>query len=225
MASRENQTSLLTLVTVAVMLAVFAGLVWFVVEQQRAIPTRDDQQREERLKNLAALNADNQKILTTYRWVDKDKGVVGIPIERAMDLEVKDLSTNHPHPAGPIVLPAAQPSATQQPSPNANPPPAATPANNPATPANNPATPVNSPAPTPSPVPSATPMSNAAASPESANSPSATPAASPAANPLPAATPEVTPAPSPASDAPTPEASIVPSAPAGQTDSTPSPQP
>jgi hypothetical protein len=218
MASRENQTSSLTLVTVAVMLAVFAGLVWFVVEQQRAIPTRDDQQREERLKNLAALNADNQKILTTYRWVDKDKGVVGIPIERAMDLEVKDLSTNHPHPAGPIVLPAAQPSATQQPSPNANPPPAATPANNPATPA-------NSPAPTPSPVPSATPMSNAAASPESANSPSATPAASPAANPLPAATPEVAPAPSPASDAPTPEASIVPSAPAGQTDSTPSPQP
>jgi hypothetical protein len=211
MASRENQTSLLTLATVAVMLAVFAGLVWFVVEQQRAIPTRDDQQKEERLKNLAALNADNQKILATYRWVDKAKGVVGIPIERAMDLVVKDLSTNHPHPAGPIALPPAQPSATQQPSPNANQP-AATPANSPAP------TPANNPAPTPSPVTSATPVTNAAASPQSANSPSATPAA----NTLPAATPEVTPAPSPASDAPTPEASIVPS---GQTGSTPSPQP
>jgi hypothetical protein len=222
MASRENQTSLLTLVTVAIMLAVFAGLVWFVVEQQRAIPTRDDQQREDRLKNLAALNADNQKILTAYRWVDKEKGIVGIPIDRAMDLVVKDLSTNHPHPAGPIILPVAQPSATQQPSPNAANPPAATPASSPA-PA---ATPANIPAPTPSPVPSATPMSNAAASPESANSPAATPAASPAANTLPAVTPEVTSAPSPASDAPTPEASIVPSsAPPGQTGSTPSPQP
>ncbi|MBV8970225.1 MAG: hypothetical protein JO331_14375, partial [Verrucomicrobia bacterium] len=164
MASRENQTSLLTLATVAVMLAVFAGLVWFVVEQQRAIPTRDDQQKEERLKNLAALNADNQKILATYRWVDKAKGVVGIPIERAMDLVAKDLSTNHPHPAGPIALPTAQPSATPQPSPNANQQPAATPANNPApTPANNPApTPANNPASAPSPATSATPMTNAA---------------------------------------------------------------
>jgi hypothetical protein len=222
MASRENQTSLLTLVTVAIMLAVFAGLVWFVVEQQRVIPTRDDQQGEERFKNLAALNADNQKILTTYRWVDKGKGIVGIPINRAMDLVVKDLSTNHPHPAGPIAMPVAQPSATQQPSPNANNPPAATPASSPA-PA---ATPASSAATTPSPVASATPVSNAAPSPESVSSPSATPAASPATNTSPAATPEVAPAPSPASEAPTPEASIVPSStPVGQTGSTPSPQP
>ena len=38
-----------------------------------------------RLKNLADLNSENQKLMTQYHWVDKSKGVVGIPIDRAMD--------------------------------------------------------------------------------------------------------------------------------------------
>ena len=41
--------------------------------------------------------------------MDKNKGVVGIPINRAMDLVVAQLQSNKPHPAGPVNPPAARP--------------------------------------------------------------------------------------------------------------------
>jgi hypothetical protein len=40
-------------------------------------------------KNLAAMHADEDKILHGYGWVDQQKGVVRIPVEQAMDLLVK----------------------------------------------------------------------------------------------------------------------------------------
>jgi hypothetical protein len=140
------------------MLLVFVGLVWIVFQQKQAIPTSTSQTREERLKNLAQLDADNQKTLTSYHWVDKSKGIVGIPINRAMELVLKDLAANHPHAAGPVSTPAA------------NPTPAASPA--PAT-ANQQATP----APSASATPEVSPASSPSASPEPSASP--TPSTSP----------------------------------------------
>jgi hypothetical protein len=101
----------------------FAMLVALLVWQRQGIPTVEDVRKQERLKILADLNAENQKILTQYRWIDKAKGAVGIPIDRAMDLVLADLKANKPHAAGPIATPA--PAAT--PAPNA-PQPAASPA-------------------------------------------------------------------------------------------------
>jgi hypothetical protein len=101
----------------------FAVLVVLLVWQRQGIPTVEDVRKQERLKILADLNAENQKALTQYRWIDKAKGVVGIPIDRAMDLVLADLKANKPHAAGPIATPA--PAAT--PAPNA-PQPAASPA-------------------------------------------------------------------------------------------------
>jgi hypothetical protein len=154
----KAEVSSLTIITTLVMLLVFAGLVWIVFLQKQAIPTTTDQEKEERLKNLAQLNADNQKILTTYHWVDKSKGIVGIPINRAMDLVLKDLAANHPHAAGPVNPPAASPTPVVSPAPAA--------ANQEATPAPSAnvtsapspaASPSSSPEPTASPEPSATP--------------------------------------------------------------------
>jgi hypothetical protein len=108
-----------------IIVLLFALLVVLLVWQRQGIPTVEDVKKQERLKILADLNAENQKILTQYRWVDKSKGIVGIPIDRAMDLVLTDLKANKPHAAGPIATPA----------------PAATPAANTAQPAASPAAP------------------------------------------------------------------------------------
>jgi hypothetical protein len=119
---RKSKSSILTTVTGLVMVLLFCGLAWFVILQRHAIPTPDDVQKEVRVKNLADLNTANEKVLTEYRWIDKAKGVVGIPIERAMGLILTDLQTNRPHSAGPVT-PAASPGqspaqpATAQPAP------------------------------------------------------------------------------------------------------------
>src|SRR6201987_1275951 len=118
-AVESPKVSTLTVLTILVMLLVFVGLVWIVFLQKQAIPTSTEKTREERMKNLAQLNADNQKILTTYHWVDKAKGIVGIPINRAMELVLKDLAANHPHAAGPVNPPPATPTPAASPAPAA----------------------------------------------------------------------------------------------------------
>jgi hypothetical protein len=154
----KREVSTLTVVTTLVMLLVFLGLVWIVFLQKQAIPTSTDGTRAERLKNLAQLSADNQKILTTYHWVDKSKGIVGIPINRAMELVLKDLSANHPHAAGPVNPPTASPTPAASPAPAAANPQATPAPSASATPAPSPASsPSSSPEPTASPSPSASP--------------------------------------------------------------------
>ena len=118
--TQKNRVSLSVIITGLVMMLLFVGLAAFLVSQRENIPTVDEQTAEVRLKNLAELNAENQKILTQYHWVDKNKGVVGIPIDRAMDLVLAQLQANKPHAAGPINPPAAAPAAASPaPSPTA----------------------------------------------------------------------------------------------------------
>ena len=118
--TQKNRVSLSVIITSLVMMLLFVGLAAFLVSQRDNIPTVDEQTAEVRLKNLAELNAENQKILTRYHWLDKNKGVVGIPIDRAMDLVVAQLQANKPHAAGPVNPPAAAPAAASPaPSPTA----------------------------------------------------------------------------------------------------------
>lgn len=119
--TQKNRISFSVIIAGLVMILLFVGLAIFLVGQRGNIPTVDERSAEVRLKNLADLDAANQKILTQYRWVDKNKGVVGIPINRAMDLIVAQLQTIKPHAAGPISLPAAAPAASPAPAPAASP--------------------------------------------------------------------------------------------------------
>src|SRR5262249_44841417 len=64
---------------------------------------------QKRMERLKALHEENQKDLTTYAWVDKNKGVARIPIDRAMELTVAELAQKKPAPAGPIATPATRP--------------------------------------------------------------------------------------------------------------------
>jgi len=106
------------IVTGLVMILLFGGLALFLIAQGQSIPDTEQVRAEERLKNLADLNAANQKVLTQYHWVDKSKRIVGIPIDRAMDLVLTELQSNKPHPAGPVNPPTApQPQASPAASP------------------------------------------------------------------------------------------------------------
>jgi hypothetical protein len=99
----------------------------------------EETRAKKRMEKLKTLREESQKELTTYAWVDKNKGVARIPIDRAMEVTVADLAQKKPAPAGPIATPAAQtapagaspaPAASQQPGPPAGqraaPPPPAT---------------------------------------------------------------------------------------------------
>lgn len=68
----------------------------------------EETRAKKRVEKLKALREENQKELTGYAWVDKNKGVARIPIDRAMELTVTDLAQKKPAPAGPIATPPAQ---------------------------------------------------------------------------------------------------------------------
>jgi len=118
---QKNRLSISMVITSVVMILLFVGLVAMLAIQRGHVQTYDEARKEQRLKNLAELNAENEKILTQYHWVDKAKGVVGIPIDRAMNLVLTELQSIQPHAAGPI----ATPPPAASPSPGASPTPAA----------------------------------------------------------------------------------------------------
>ncbi len=121
-------------------------------------PRRSDYEEtraKKRLENLKTLRDEADKALTSYAWVDKNKGVARIPIERAMELTVADLAKQKPAPAGPIATPETQATAGAGASPApAAPPPAGSPQSGGASPAASPG--AQSPSP-PSPSPTKSP--------------------------------------------------------------------
>lgn len=84
----------------------------------------EETRAKKRMEKLKTLHEESHKELTTYAWLDKNKGVARIPIDRAMEVTVADLAQKKPAPAGPIATPASQaapagaspaPAAPQQP--------------------------------------------------------------------------------------------------------------
>ncbi len=72
-----------------------------------------------RMEKLQTAREAWDKTASSYGWVNKEKGIAHIPLQRAMELELADLQATKPTAAGPIPtpapaeVPAAAPSATQ----------------------------------------------------------------------------------------------------------------
>lgn len=84
-------------------------------------PRGDDYEKgraQKRIEKLKALQEVNEKQLSTYGWIDKNKGSVHLPIDRAMELTITELAAKKPAPAYPIAAPT--PPAVANPS-NAQP--------------------------------------------------------------------------------------------------------
>ena len=78
--------------------------------------------REKKLND--ARNAATRE-LNSYAWVDKGKGIARIPIDRAMEITLRDLASKKPEPANPIETPAQAPASGASPAPAVSPGPAA----------------------------------------------------------------------------------------------------
>jgi uncharacterized protein (DUF58 family) len=86
----------------------------------------EETRAKKRMENLKTSHEEAEKALTTYGWIDKNKGVARVPIERAMELTVADLAQQKPAPAGPIATPPPQATtAPASPAPAASPQPGA----------------------------------------------------------------------------------------------------
>jgi hypothetical protein len=68
----------------------------------------EETRAKKRMENLKTSREEAAKALTTYGWIDKNKGIARIPIDRAMELTVAELAQQKPAPAGPIAAPEPQ---------------------------------------------------------------------------------------------------------------------
>ena len=88
--------------------ALFGLIVLAVIGPSPRTSDYEETRAKKRMEKLKTLREESQKELTTYAWVDKNKGVARIPIDRAMEVTVDELAQKRPAPAGPIATPAAQ---------------------------------------------------------------------------------------------------------------------
>ena len=169
----HSRAPLSTWLGVVLLFALFGVIVLAVIGPMPRGSDYEEMRAKKRMEQLKSVREDAEKALNTYAWVDKNKGVVHIPISRAIELTTADLAKQKPAPAGRIATPQAQsPAPPTSPTPEASPKPgAAQPAGSPSTSA------------------SASPPAQTAASPStqapSSPSPATQPAASAPASPVP----------------------------------------
>ena len=128
LAHPEQPRFLLSAWLWAVVLFVFFGAIVAITfgTMQRG-SSYEEERAKARAEKLKTAEEEWKKTSSSYGWVDKEKGVARIPIGRAMELELADLQSKKPAPAGPIATPApaeAPVTSTVAPQP-ANPPNAA----------------------------------------------------------------------------------------------------
>ena len=176
-----------TWVGVVLLFALFGVIVVAVIGPAPRGDSYEQMRADARAKKLKDARDEDTKALTSYAWVDKNKGTVRLPINRAMELTVADLANKKPAPANAIVAPepSAAPggAAAASPAPSASPQASGTPKPTSVAGPNSeahgqPAAAVNPPAVQPSTQPGAS--ASPAASPKSS---AAVPAASPSATP------------------------------------------
>ena len=109
-----------------VLLFLFFGI--FVLVLVAATPhgnTYEAKRAEAREKKLNDARKAATQELNSYAGVDKGKGIARIPIDRAMELTLRDLASKKPAPANPIQTPAQAPTSGASPAPAVSPAPEA----------------------------------------------------------------------------------------------------
>jgi hypothetical protein len=186
-----------TWVGVVLLFALFGVIVLAVIGPTPRGDNYEQMRAEARAKKLKDAREEDSKALTSYTWIDKNKGTVRLPIDRAMELTLADLANKKPAPAYAIAAPesSAAPggAAAASPAPSASPQSSGTPKPTSVTGPNSeargqPAAAVNPPPVQPSTQPGVS-ASPAASSKSSgavpATSPAAIPSATPPGSPLP----------------------------------------
>jgi len=120
-----------TWVGVVLLFALFGAIAVAIIGPAPRGDSYEKMRAEARAKKLKDARDEDAKALTTYSWVDKNKGTVRLPIERAMELTRADLANKKPAPAYAIATPASSAApggaAVASPAPSASAQPSGTP--------------------------------------------------------------------------------------------------
>ena len=117
----HSRAPLSTWLGIVLLFALFGVIVLAVIGPAPRGSDYEETRGKKRAELLKTSREEAAKALTTYGWIDKNKGVARIPIERAMELTVAELAQQKPEPAGPIATPepqaepAASPAGSPQP--------------------------------------------------------------------------------------------------------------
>ena len=110
-------------VALAACFFILAAVIWVMYHYTQPGPV-DQARRAERRKNLAELSATNAVILENYAWLDQGKGLVRLPVSRAMEIaaqegqnpaEAKARLIARMEKATPVPTPTAPPVGTNEP--------------------------------------------------------------------------------------------------------------
>lgn len=124
----HSRAPLSTWFGIVLLFALFGIIVLAVIGPAPRGSDYEETRAKKRVDNLKTSREEATKALTTYGWIDKNKGVARIPIERAMKLTIAELARQKPAPAGPIATPQPPAPAAASPSPaQASPAPAGAP--------------------------------------------------------------------------------------------------
>jgi hypothetical protein len=135
----QSRASLSTWVGIVLLFALFGIIVLAIIGPAPRGSSYEETRAKKRVETLKTTRDEATKTLTTYGWIDKNKGIAHIPIDRAMELAVAELAQQKPAPAGPIATPEPQaPASPASPAP-ASPAPAGSPKTSPAQAASPPA--------------------------------------------------------------------------------------
>ena len=117
----HSRAPLSTWLGVVLLFALFGIIVLAIIGPMPRGSDYEEARAKKRMEKLKTVREEAEKDLTTYAWIDKNKGVARIPISRAMELTVADLAQKKPAPAGPIATPAVEtsPAAPAPPKPGA----------------------------------------------------------------------------------------------------------
>src|SRR5260370_19196849 len=107
----HSRAPLSTWLGIVLLFALFGVIVLAVIGPGPRGSDYEETRTKKRADVLKTMRDEATKALTTYGWIDKNKGVARVPIERAMELTIAELAPKKPAPAGPIATPQPQPPA------------------------------------------------------------------------------------------------------------------
>jgi hypothetical protein len=123
----HSRAPLSTWLGIVLLFALFGVIVLALIGPAPRGSDYEETRAKKRAEILKTTRDEAAKALTTYGWIDKNKGVARIPIARAMELTVAKLAQQKPAPAGPIATPEPQAPAVTPSAPAASGAPAASP--------------------------------------------------------------------------------------------------
>ncbi len=92
MSNTLNKTNWVTYAAILGGFALFLLIVLVAYLPQRPAPiAQGTLTPEERVERLTQLRAKEKKQATSYAWIDQSKGVVQLPLDRAVELTIQEL--------------------------------------------------------------------------------------------------------------------------------------